>query len=148
MVELLLAQLPFILESRTGGGCVTDGPFAKLEIRLGPGPRTGLNKRCLNRDFAPTLLTESPLLGVLEALPNVPTYTNATGLINVPHGTGHGSIGGLLGEMFNLFSSPNGVKYFIQLTINYFYYADLMSRPIVLPSSCKYRPSLVEVAGC
>ena len=108
LIELLIAQLPFVLESRTGGGCVTDGPFADLEIRLGPGPLTGLNKRCLNRDFAPTLITDSPLLEVLEALPNVPTYLNLTDLINLPHGNGHGSIGGLLGEMFNLFSSPNG----------------------------------------
>lgn len=109
LAQLLIAQLPLILAARTGGGCVTNGPFANLEIRLGPGPRTASNKRCLNRDFGPALITEAPLLDSLESLLDVPTYINATNVISVPHGAGHGSIGGMLGEMQNLFSSPNGM---------------------------------------
>ena len=108
MAQLIAAQLPLILAARTGGGCVTDGPFANLEVRLGPGPQTASNKRCLNRDFAPALITDAPLLEVIESLLDVPTYINATNVIAVPHATGHGSIGGMLGEMQNLFSSPNG----------------------------------------
>lgn len=88
---------------------MTDGPFANLEIRLGPGPRTASNKRCLNRDFGPALITEVPLLDSLESLLDVPTYINATNVIGIPHAAGHGSIGGMLGEMQNLFSSPNGM---------------------------------------
>lgn len=106
--EIVVARLPAIAEARTGGGCVTDGPFRYLEIRLGPSLRTGLNRRCLKRDFAPALAEGAPLIETLEELQNSPTYENVSTLINTPHGVGHASTGGVIGEMFNLFSSVNG----------------------------------------
>ena len=106
--EIVVARLPSIANARTGGGCVTDGPFRYLEIRLGPSLRTGLNKRCLTRDFAPALAEGAPLIETLEKLQNSATYENVSTLINTPHGVGHASTGGVLGEMFNLFSSVNG----------------------------------------
>ncbi|KAK0624773.1 hypothetical protein B0T17DRAFT_607983 [Bombardia bombarda] len=46
---------PFAVPGRTGGGCVTDGPFAGVEdfVHLGPAASVTYNPQCLKRDFSP-----------------------------------------------------------------------------------------------
>lgn len=57
------------LPTGSGGGCVTDGPFADMEVNLGPvglalpggklevnGTGLGYNPRCLKRDFTDEII--------------------------------------------------------------------------------------------
>jgi tyrosinase len=47
------ASDPFEVPGRTGGGCVTDGPFKKMTVNLGPLGSVAGNPRCLKRDLSP-----------------------------------------------------------------------------------------------
>lgn len=44
---------PFAVPGRTGGGCVGDGPFQNMTVRLGPQSSLEASPRCLHRDFSP-----------------------------------------------------------------------------------------------
>ncbi len=107
---LVASQLPFTVATRTGGGCINEGEFKEGDfvIRLGPNNATRSNPRCLRRDFVPSLPLNLPVAASLQSLTNAATYLEISSLIGLAHGVGHGGPGGLLGEMGNIFSSPNG----------------------------------------
>lgn len=59
-----------VAPGRTGGGCVTNGPFKDLELHLGPRRNIERNNQCLTRDFSPfvaiTYLSSAGVTDVLE----------------------------------------------------------------------------------
>lgn len=107
---------PFNVPGRTGGGCVTNGPFAGIPdlVHLGPANGTAYNPQCLKRDLSPyfagrylgmnqTALTlAQPDFGwfarVVEGGPNF----EQSGI----HGGGHYGVGGRFGQMGDLYTSP------------------------------------------
>ncbi|KAF4950550.1 hypothetical protein FGADI_8109 [Fusarium gaditjirri] len=101
---------------RTGGGCVTDGPFAKGEfyVHAGPDNSTAYNPRCLIRDIAPAYgiskLNQAIVDWTLEAKDFYEFDIRVQGGISADsqgyHGGGHLAIGGSLGEMGDKYSSP------------------------------------------
>ncbi len=106
--KLLVPVMPLFAATRTGGGCIVNGPFKDLRVRLGPSNSTRDNERCLNRDFAPGFVEALGLPEVLKQSRATDSYENFTSTIELAHGVGHGGTGGLIGQMTNLFSSPNG----------------------------------------
>jgi len=106
----------FEVPGRTGGGCVSDGPWAGLSdvVHLGPGPNIEYNPQCLRRDLSPyfaarylgmnqTALTLSqPDFGWFNAVVDGKPDFEASGV----HGGGHYGVGGTLGTMGDLFISP------------------------------------------
>lgn len=106
-----------IVPGRTGGGCVVDGPFKNMAVRLGPGDSLIANDRCLTRDFSPyyakTYLGRNSTAQVMKqsdfgwldrVIEGAPSF-NASGV----HGGGHFGVGGTLGVMGDLYNSPSGV---------------------------------------
>lgn len=112
----ITSQAPGELTPRTGGGCITDGPFANVTLNIGPGPITTYNPHCLRRDFIPSIfvtkLTESAAAWTEEAVDffgydrRVELYPNLTLQDVRTHGGGHFAIGGMVGEMSDTHSSP------------------------------------------
>lgn len=102
---------PSAVPGRTGGGCVTDGPFAGIGdlVHLGPRDRVTYNPQCLKRDLSPyfagrylamnqTQLTLSqPDFGHFDRVVQGGPSFETSGV----HGGGHYGIGG----NFGLFSS-------------------------------------------
>ncbi|KAJ8520002.1 hypothetical protein ONZ45_g3148 [Pleurotus djamor] len=99
----------------TGGGCITDGPFASYNLSIGPG--THNTNHCLTRAFNPfslpylrsekiasTLTQETyELFRIdLEGLPIAPTLG--------VHDAGHLAVGG---EMYEVFSSPGDPIFYL-----------------------------------
>ncbi|ORY55906.1 uncharacterized protein BCR38DRAFT_528749 [Pseudomassariella vexata] len=114
----ILADIP----GRTGGGCITDGPFANRTVPLGPGNHTDYRPHCLHRDFSPYLLTftgnKTKLDWVLEAEDfwNLDHRTEgiALGVPNMSlHAAGHQSLGGNIGEITNMYSSPGDPLFYL-----------------------------------
>lgn len=95
----LAAGLPRLQATRTGGGCVQDGPFKDLKIRIGPWNATGNNERCLNRDFAPAFAEAIPAVDGIRRLMASDSFANVTSSIEGIHGVGHVGVGGLIGEV-------------------------------------------------
>ena len=92
-------ELELGFANRTGGGCVPDGPFSGIAVRLGPWNGTGLNARCLVRDFAPALAGVSFGDGVIEKVLAQPDYWSFTTAGDALHNGGHGAVGGKLGNV-------------------------------------------------
>lgn len=114
---------------RTGGGCVPNGPFKNMRLRLGPGPDLSgsAGPVCLRRDFSPLIATKyftqekitktlnQPDFGwfniVLDgdertALPPNFEYTSV-------HTGGHWSIGGSFGQITDLYISPSDPLFYL-----------------------------------
>lgn len=97
----------FEVPGRTGGGCVSDGPWAGLSdvVHLGPGANVEYNPQCLRRDLSPyfaarylgmnqTALTLSqPDFGWFNAVVEGKPDFEDSGV----HGGGHYGVGGTLG---------------------------------------------------
>lgn len=108
---------------RTGGGCITDGPFKSRITTLGPGPDlSGANKpQCLRRDFSPSIAVKFWTKAKMDETLNQPDYTSFnifldgredTGLppnfVNTSiHTGGHWAVGGSFGQITDLFISPS-----------------------------------------
>lgn len=107
---------PFAVPGRTGGGCVTDGPFKNMSVRMGPAGDLSGNPRCLARDFSPYFAGRylgRNVTAVALAQPDFGTFDRtieggpsfeSSGV----HGGGHYGVGGTLGQMGDLFNSPAG----------------------------------------
>ncbi|KAK7946761.1 uncharacterized protein PG986_011082 [Apiospora aurea] len=101
--------------NRTGGGCIEDGPFAHVNISMGPGNHTGYTPHCLRRELSPWLITQalnaSKLAFVLEAEDfwhldhRIEGFSLEIQDISL-HGGAHLGVGGNIGEMANTYSSP------------------------------------------
>lgn len=104
----------------TGGGCITDGPFATYNLSLGPG--TLVTNHCLQRAFDDNFsayLTSSLMESTLELTPFESFRTVLEGIRSIPgafglHGGGHFAVSG---EMGNLYSSPGGGYLYRALTL-------------------------------
>jgi tyrosinase len=89
----------FTTTTSTGGGCVTDGYFANIQITLGPYAAYADNPRCLSRDmlpdFAATCAGDDQILAVMDAT----SFAGVMNNINLPHEAGHGGVGGYTGDV-------------------------------------------------
>ncbi|PVH73894.1 Di-copper centre-containing protein [Cadophora sp. DSE1049] len=103
------------IPGRTGGGCVTTGPWANLVVPMGPGNNLSYNPHCLRRDFSPTLAKLTLNSSVLSWVQQANAYAlydrrvqsmelSIAGIAT--HGGGHFSVGGAVGEMSEMYSSP------------------------------------------
>ncbi|KAK6865201.1 hypothetical protein PG990_005356 [Apiospora arundinis] len=105
--------------SATGGGCISDGPFADYKVSMGPGNSTKPNPHCLVRDINPSFVRS--MLGKAEAalVQAQPDFWHFTRRIegatigNGCHSAGHGGVGGRAGEMANPYSSPGDPLFYL-----------------------------------
>ncbi|KAI0024292.1 Di-copper centre-containing protein [Xylariomycetidae sp. FL0641] len=113
-----MAQIP----GRTGGGCITDGPFARVLVSMGPGNHTYSSPHCLRRDFSPWLATQtlnaSRAAFVMEAQSYFDLEHRIEGLaLGVPamslHAGGHLGVGGQIGDIANTYSSPSDPLFYL-----------------------------------
>ncbi|RKK25299.1 hypothetical protein BFJ66_g9427 [Fusarium oxysporum f. sp. cepae] len=114
------------VSGRTGGGCVIDGPFAKgdFEVHAGPDNSTDYNPRCLSRDIAPeygiSKLNQTVVDWTLEAKDFFEFDQRVQGGASAEsqgyHGGGHLAIGGSLGEMGDMYSSPGDPIFWLHHT--------------------------------
>ncbi|KAK8137829.1 hypothetical protein PG984_001209 [Apiospora sp. TS-2023a] len=103
----------------TGGGCVTEGPFADYQVSMGPGNSTKPNPHCLVRDINPGFVRQ--MLGRAEnaqvlAQPDFWHFTRrieGATMGNSCHSAGHGGVGGRAGEMANPYSSPGDPLFYL-----------------------------------
>lgn len=112
---------PGEVPGRTGGGCVEDGPFEKMTVRLGPLDDLSGNPRCLSRDLSPYFanrylginqleltLSQSDFGHFTRVDDGGPSFDNS-GL----HGGGHYGVGGTYGQMGDLYASPTDPIFFM-----------------------------------
>ncbi|CCT73062.1 related to monophenol monooxygenase [Fusarium fujikuroi IMI 58289] len=114
------------VSGRTGGGCVTDGPFAKgqFEVHAGPDNSTAYKPRCLARDisveYGISKLNQTVVDGTLEAKDFFEFDQRVQGGVSSEsqgyHGGGHLAIGGSLGEMGDMYSSPGDPIFWLHHT--------------------------------
>ncbi|KDR80002.1 hypothetical protein GALMADRAFT_222927 [Galerina marginata CBS 339.88] len=115
------ADNPLSVPGRTGGGCVSNGPFKNMVVNMGPASNLTGNPRCLSRDFSPyfagrylganvTKLTLSQNdFGWFDRVVEGGPSFDASGL----HGGGHYGVGGTLGEMGDLYNSPSDPIFYL-----------------------------------
>jgi len=103
------------IPGRTGGGCITTGPWAGINITLGPDYNFANNPRCLRRDFTPAFAHGALNTSVVAFTEAAPTFfqldrrmqsleLDLAGVLT--HGGGHFGVGGMVGEMSDMYSSP------------------------------------------
>ena len=124
----LPTPIPVTRPAGTGGGCVTDGPFAQPTFTVNIGPvspivpgymsqpssndtyGTQYNPRCLKRDFLPSLsagnLSWANVTDLMET-PDIHSFRPT--LEGSMHPSAHSSIGA---DLFDLFSSPSDPAFF------------------------------------
>lgn len=100
---------PFAVPGRTGGGCVSDGPFAGRDdfVHLGPASSVSYNPQCLKRDLSPGFarrylgmnqteltLRQGDFGWFARVVEGGPSF-DASGI----HGGGHYGVGGTYGEI-------------------------------------------------
>ncbi|CAJ2507926.1 Uu.00g091120.m01.CDS01 [Anthostomella pinea] len=113
----VVAHIP----GKTGGGCITDGPFKDRKVSMGPGKSTKLNPHCLRRDIAPEFaaskLNSTMVDWVLSADNFLEFDIRVQGGISADaatyHGGGHRGVGGDLGEIADIYSSPGDPLFFM-----------------------------------
>lgn len=100
---------PFDLPDRSGGGCLTTGPFAGLSTKLGPqNISTGTTSRCVRRDFSYASLRDfsgAAQVQAAMAIPDFGTFEQTTDTTTF-HPGGHWAVGGLYGTMTDTYVSP------------------------------------------
>ncbi|KAH7009582.1 hypothetical protein EDB80DRAFT_762941 [Ilyonectria destructans] len=108
------------------GGCVINGPFVDGEfiVNTGPGNSSAYNPRCLTRDIAPEFaiskLSQCIVDWTLEAEDfyefDIRVQGGVTATTQGYHGGGHLGIGGNIGEMGDMYSSPGDPIFFMHHT--------------------------------
>ncbi|KAJ4397356.1 hypothetical protein N0V93_001581 [Gnomoniopsis smithogilvyi] len=116
-------QSKLIVPGRTGGGCVSDGPFSNLTVNMGPGNHTDYSPHCLRRDFSPSVFSSAANQTVLDMTYTaenfwyLDTYIEGNISTGIPgittHGGGHLGVGGQIGEMTNMYSSPGDPLFYL-----------------------------------
>ncbi|KAF9634526.1 putative oligosaccharide translocation protein rft1 protein [Lasiodiplodia theobromae] len=115
-VEATAEQNPLNLTGRTGGGCISDGPFAypAFQVNVGlPG--------CLKRDFTPWVMNSFAQQSNVDYVTGQPDYTSyARALEGIPsfsqpniHGSGHFGVGGVLGTIGDAANSPGDPLFYL-----------------------------------
>ncbi|KXN80929.1 Tyrosinase [Leucoagaricus sp. SymC.cos] len=112
---------PFAVPGRTGGGCVQDGPFKNMTVRMGPVGDVSGNPRCLSRDFSPYFAGRYLGRNVTKHTLAQPDYGWFARVVEgAPsfddsgvHGGGHFGVGGTLGEMGDQFNSPSDPVFYL-----------------------------------
>ncbi|RBA13521.1 hypothetical protein FPRO05_02314 [Fusarium proliferatum] len=114
------------VSGRTGGGCVTNGPFAKgeFEVHAGPDNSTAYKPRCLARDISAeygiSKLNQTVVDWTLGAKDFFEFDQRVQGGVSSEsqgyHGGGHLAIGGSLGEMGDMYSSPGDPIFWLHHT--------------------------------
>ena len=107
--------------TRTGGGCVTDGPFKDMVIHIGPGQNLERNEQCLRRDWVPDLMTRGLSTASVNDAIKEKTFGAfdkiAQGGVTLEemtyHGGGHVGVGGELGTMQDVYSSPGDPLFYL-----------------------------------
>lgn len=98
--------IPFDLSSRTGGGCITEGPFANLTLHMGPGYNTSYNPWCLRRDFVPDeFVRVGNQESVDESIAKDSFSLFQQSSESSVHAAGHLGVGGLYGTLTDLYAS-------------------------------------------
>ncbi|ETS85172.1 hypothetical protein PFICI_03197 [Pestalotiopsis fici W106-1] len=115
-VETNSTNNPFNLTSRTGGGCVMDGPFTQDQFTVNvPSPH------CLTRDFIPPIMNGWAQQSLVDQVLATEDYTAfARAVENVPsfdqpniHGGGHFGVGGALGTIGDANNSPGDPLFYL-----------------------------------
>ncbi|KAI0134261.1 hypothetical protein BJ170DRAFT_716707 [Xylariales sp. AK1849] len=109
------------IPGKTGGGCVPNGPFNNMSVNMGPGFNTSYTPHCLTRDIAPefavSVLNITSVLYTLAAKNYFEFDKRVQGGIDVAsaryHGGGHLGVGGDLGEIGNIYSSPGDPLFYL-----------------------------------
>ncbi|GME58660.1 Tyrosinase central domain protein [Neofusicoccum parvum] len=109
------------IPGKTGGGCVSTGPFANYTVNMGPNNSTAYNPRCFRRDISPWLASQKLNSTVVETALAGETFQEfdilAQGQVSVEgltyHGGGHLGVGGDLGMMGDLYNSPSDPLFFL-----------------------------------
>ncbi|RSL38054.1 hypothetical protein CEP53_015221 [Fusarium sp. AF-6] len=107
-------NFPFDLSSRTGGGCLTDGPFANMTIHMGPGYNMSYNPWCVRRDFVPAEFLRNANKEVVDdnmAKENFNLFQQSSEF--TLHVAGHHGIGGLYGTLTDIYASPGDPLFFL-----------------------------------
>lgn len=102
------------LPGRTGGGCLTSGPFANLTVPMGPDNSTASTPHCLRRDFTAQLATQTLNQSLVDwqlEADEFAVYDRRVQALDLSlsgittHGGGHFSVGGMVGEvLFSIFT--------------------------------------------
>ncbi|UKZ94632.1 uncharacterized protein TrAFT101_009487 [Trichoderma asperellum] len=95
------------IPGKTGGGCISTGPFANLPVTMGPGLNFTYNPRCLTRDFSPWFMSQTLNSSVVNWALEAPNFyefdRRVEGGVTVAdatyHSGGHKGIGGDIGEV-------------------------------------------------
>ncbi|OIW34170.1 Di-copper centre-containing protein [Coniochaeta ligniaria NRRL 30616] len=110
------------IPGRQGGGCITDGPFKDRQIPMGPANHTEYTPHCLRRDISPWLITQtansSVLYWALQATSHWDLDHRIEGLSLAVsgmtlHAAGHLGVGGMIGDMANMYSSPGDPLFYL-----------------------------------
>ncbi|KAM0808956.1 putative Tyrosinase copper-binding domain-containing protein [Seiridium cardinale] len=109
------------IPGKTGGGCILDGPFKNMSVNMGPGFNTSYSPHCLTRDLAPSFaiahLNSTMVAYTLAATNYFEFDIRVEGGVDVPsmtyHGGGHLGVGGDLGEIGNVYSSPGDPLFYL-----------------------------------
>ncbi|KAH6639890.1 hypothetical protein C7974DRAFT_450209 [Boeremia exigua] len=113
-VTSTLGDIPVDVEDRSGGGCLSNGPFANLSIHMGPGFNTSYNEWCIRRDFVPSVFMAAGHSTAVDAAMSHTTFgafsqqSEATN-----HGAGHIGVGGLYGVLTDVWASPGDPLFFL-----------------------------------
>ncbi|KAF9457315.1 hypothetical protein BDZ94DRAFT_1314333 [Collybia nuda] len=111
----------FEVPGRTGGGCVADGPFSTMVVRMGPADDMSGNPRCLHRDFSPAFASQFLNAAITADTISKSDYGHfmraVEGETNFEHsgihGGGHYGVGGTLGEIGDLYNSPSDPLFYM-----------------------------------
>lgn len=105
---------PFEVPGRTGGGCLSSGPFAGVAdlVHLGPKDSVTYNPQCLKRDLSPYFAGRYLAMNQTQVTLNQPDFGwFARAVEGGPsfemsgvHGGGHYAVGGTLGLFWFFFS--------------------------------------------
>ncbi|KAK1772866.1 hypothetical protein QBC33DRAFT_584298 [Phialemonium atrogriseum] len=115
-------NVPVKIPHKTGGGCVQDGNFVNMTVNMGPGPSTAHNPRCLARDFSPWLATRTINSTVVSWTLSADSFSLFDRRIQglglgvdgmTSHAGGHLSVGGDIGDMGNMYSSPGDPLFYL-----------------------------------
>ncbi|ORY57455.1 uncharacterized protein BCR38DRAFT_449179 [Pseudomassariella vexata] len=117
---------------RSGGGCLTTGPWANFTVNMGPGESTEYTPSCLRRDIAPEFASRTCAKAMVDWTLEEDDFAlfdmrieamNLTLDGTTTHACGHWGVGGQVGQMADVWSSPGDpIFYQHHANIDYLWY--------------------------